>query len=349
MGNNSFANQTVKKTLRTSAIVGFVLIALVIAFTVMRELRARENAAFIAAANLQTIKLQIGGLERRALIHVPKVHGGKIPLPLVLMFHGNGGTPENVIRETGWVAKSDAEGFIVVFPEATRPDMSKPPKFGSNNPAWNDGSGRFHAGERNVPDVAFITALLDHIEANLPVDRRRVFATGFSNGASMTFRVGLELSARLAAIAPVSGALWMDELTAERALPLLYITGDADPINPMEGGAPKMASGSGFKGVPEKAKLPVRENIARWVRHLGCETEAKPLAGSPEGVTTVVHSGGRGGTEVVFTTIAGHGHIWPGGKNLLPEFIVGKTTSRLNATDAVWDFFEKHSQPDSRR
>lgn len=337
-----------KKTLRISAIGGVVLIALVIAFAVRRELRAREHAAFIADARLQTVSLTVAGMERHALVHLPAGRDGKTPLPLVLMFHGNGGTPVNVVIETGWGAKSDAAGFIVAFPEATRPDMTQPAKFGRNNPAWNDGSGRFHAGERDIADVAFIAALLDHLETKFPVDRRRVFATGFSNGASMTFRVGLELSARLAAIAPVSGALWIDEPTAARPVSLLYITGDADPINPMNGGAPKMASGSGFKGVPEKAKPPVRENTAKWVKLLGCETEAKPLPSSLEGVTTVVHSGGRGGSEVIFTTIAGHGHIWPGGKNLLPAFIVGQATSRLNATDAIWDFFARHPQPDSK-
>lgn len=163
---------------RIVAFFGILLVILVITLGVLKTQQVKADAAFIAAANLQTIKLEIGGLERRALIHVPQMHDGKTPLPVLLMFHGNGGTPENVIRETGWVAKSDAEGFIVVFPEATRPDMGKPPKFGSNNPAWNDGSRRFHAGERHVPDVAFIAALLDHIEANFPVDRRRVFATG---------------------------------------------------------------------------------------------------------------------------------------------------------------------------
>jgi hypothetical protein len=47
-----------------------------------------------------------------------------------MMFHGNGGTAESDVKETGWMAKSDAAGFIAVFPEATRPDMTQPPKFG---------------------------------------------------------------------------------------------------------------------------------------------------------------------------------------------------------------------------
>ena len=190
------------KTLRRAAASsGIALVVLAMAFAIMRGQRAKADAAFIAAANLENITLTVDGIERRALFHLPPTFDGKTPLPLVLMFHGNGGTAEAVVKETGWVAKADAAGFIVVFPEATRPDMTQPPKFGRNNPAWNDGSGRFHAGERNVADVAFIAALLDQFEAKFTVDKRRVFATGFSNGASMAFRVGLELSERIAAIA----------------------------------------------------------------------------------------------------------------------------------------------------
>ena len=60
------------------------------------------------------------------------------------------------------------------------------------------------------------------------------------------------------------------------------------------------------------------------------------------------YDGGRDGTEVIFTTIAGHGHIWPGAKSPLPEFILGKATRRLNATDAIWDFLKAHPQPKTK-
>ena len=106
----------------------------------------------------------------------------------------------------------------------------------------------------------------------------------------------------------------------------------------MEGGAPKMASGAGFKGEPEKAKLPVREMVRTWVKLLSCEEEAKPISSTIQGITTVVYTGGRDGAEVILTTIDGHGHIWPGGKSPLPAFILGKATSRLNANDAVGIF-----------
>jgi polyhydroxybutyrate depolymerase len=288
---------------RTAVYFGIAIVIFVGAFIILRGRHARAEKTFVTAADLQTITLTLNGLTRRALVHVPSSHDGKSLLPLVFMFHGNGGTPEGVVKEMGWVAKSDAEKFIIVFPEGTRPDMTQPPKFGRNNPAWNDGSGRFHA---------------------------------------MAFRVGLELSAQIAAIAPVSGALWMAELKAAEPVSLLYITGTADPINPMEGGAPKMASGSGFKGVPEKAKPPVREMVAKWAKLLDCAPDAIPIASAIEGITTVNYSGGREGSEVIFTTIAGHGHIWPGAKSPLPEFILGKTMSHISATDAIWGFFQRH-------
>ncbi len=53
----------------------------------------------------------------------------------------------------------------------------------------------------------------------------------------------------------------------------------------------------------------------------------------------------RRATVVIFTTIEGHGHIWPGGKSPLPAFILGEATSRLSANDAVWDFFQAHPKP----
>jgi len=112
--------QAIRTLRRATAVIGIVLVVLFVSFAVARTTLARANAAFIAAANLQTVTLMVDGIERRALVHLPPAYDGKVALPVVLMFHGNGGTAESVVKETGWVAKSDAAGFIVVFPEATR-------------------------------------------------------------------------------------------------------------------------------------------------------------------------------------------------------------------------------------
>lgn len=292
----------------------------------------------------QTLTLKVGGMERRYVVHVPKGYDNTRPAPLVIMFHGGGGTARATMYETGWAQKADKEGFLAVFPEATPPDPTRPPHFGSNGQIWNDGSGRWHAGRKNIPDVAFINAMLDDLIARFAVDRRRIYATGFSNGASMAFRVGVELSARIAAIAPFAGSLWFKEPKLAGPVSLYYITGDADPLNPLGGGTPKFATGAASWDMLMEPKPPAGEFVAAWARALGCQADPNPAPGSA-GVTTLIYGGGRDGAEVRFTVINGHGHIWPGGKNLLPEAMVGKASDKFNATDAIWDFFEKHPQP----
>ena len=59
--------------------------------------------------------------------------------------------------------------------------------------------------EENTNDVAFIAALIDHLIKKFNADPKRVYATGMSNGAMMSYRLGCELSGKIAAIAPVAG------------------------------------------------------------------------------------------------------------------------------------------------
>ena len=306
-----------------------------------------EAEAKQLAPGERSLTLQVGDLERRYILHVPPGYDGKKPVPVVIMFHGGGSTAQGAMRETGWAQKADKEGFLAVFPNAMPPDPTRPSRFRTNPQIWNDGSGRSHAGEKNIPDVAFINAMLDDLIARFNVDRRRIYATGFSNGASMTFRVGIELSARIAAIAPFAGALWIKQPKLDRPVSLYYITGDADPLNPFEGGVPKFATGAGSQGMASLAKPAVREQVATWARLVGCQVEPKP-APAPSGVTTLIYSECRNDTEVLFTVIKDHGHVWPGGTNLLPEFLVGKASDKFKATDAIWEFFKRHAMQEPR-
>ena len=289
-----------------------------------------------------TLVLRMGDLDRHYSVHVPPSYDGKQPVPLVIMLHGGGGTGQGAARETGWDAKADQAGFLAVFPDATPPDPTKPGQFRGNPQTWNDGSGRFHAGQKGIDDVGFLRAMLDDLAHRFAVDHRRVFVTGFSNGASMTFRLGAELSHRLAAIAPVAGVCWSDAPKLKRPVSLCYITGDSDPLNPLEGGEPRFASAA--SGIGGRKKPPVRVSIQKWTAALACP--AKPRKELYQGgVKTVTYGPDRGGAEVVFVTVEGLGHNWAGGKNPLPQFMVGRRSDKLKATDFIWDFFQKHPAP----
>ncbi len=177
--------------------------------------------------------------------------------------------------------------------------------------------------------------MIEDLETRFRIDKSRIYATGFSNGASMAFRVGRELPGTIAAIAPVSGSDWLEHEKIDRPVSLLYITGTADPLNPMEGGEVRI----GRKKLGQKP--PVKEMINKWVSLLGCPADPR-VVHEEDTVKGIAYGPCKQGSEVVLYTVEGMGHRWPGGKGLLPESLVGKGSDKLKATDLIWDFFAQH-------
>lgn len=278
------------------------------------------------------VALEVGGRRREALVDAPEASGG--PMPVVVMFHGAGATAELARTNTGWGELARRERFIAVFPEGTRRDPSAPPAFRQNPQSWNDGSGRGHVAHRQVDDVAFTAALLDHVAERWPADPRRVYAVGFSNGAALTFRVAAELSGRIAAAAPVAGHLWLERPEPARPVPLRLITGSADPLNPLAGGTVRTPWGHA------EHHPPLMDSARRWAAAIGCGPEPSDVPEAP-GLRTLRWRG-TGDAEVRFTVVDGLGHAWPGGRRLLPEWIGGPSSDLLDGTAAIWRFLSGH-------
>ena len=312
-------------------------ILLILALTIA-SLHAAEPKAPLEPGD-HSLTLKVGDLERHYLVHAPPSYDGSKPMPVVIMFHGGGGTARAAMKDTGLADKADQAGFLAVFPEGSPPDPSKPGNFKTNPQTWNDGSGRFDAGKKNVDDVAFTRALLDDLSARLNVNPQRFYVTGFSNGSSLAYRLGIELADRIAAIAPVaSSGLKIDDATLRRPVPMITIQGTADPRNPLQGGEVNI-----FGQIQKRP--PPRDSVDRWARMLGCPPEPKVLRNAG-GVKVLAYGPGKEGSEVVFYVIEGMGHTWPGSRfQMLPESLVGKTTDKLRANDVIWEFFEKHPMP----
>lgn len=295
-----------------------------------------------AGPGSHSLAITVNDLDRTYIVHVPATYQPQRPSPLVIMLHGGGGTARAAMRETEWTMKAEREGFLAVFPNAMARDPAQPSSFVRNPQLWNDGSDRFYPGQKAPDDVGFIAAMLDDLSTRFALDKRRVFVTGFSNGASMSFRVGAELSDRIAAIAPVAGALWFDPPLFKHPVSLCYITGTADPLNPIEGGVPKLATGASER-IRAKPKPPVRDSILKWARALGCPAAPASLS-EADGVRIETCSPALGNAEVIYIAVAGLGHTWAGGRSLLPENLVGKTSNKIRATDVIWEFFRKHER-----
>lgn len=274
------------------------------------------------------------GVTRHYMVHTPVGGAHGRTLPVVLVLHGASGNGAGIVRQGHWAELADADGFLVVAPDAETADLQRAPRFYTNPTAWNDGSGRGPWASRDVDDVGFIGHVLDDVARRYAIDRTRIYVTGFSSGASMAWRLGVEMADRVAAIAPVSGYLWLDPPSLARPVPALVIGGTADPLNPLGGGeAPLLWGGTAIKP-------PVLSSPTKWARLLRCKA-TPPQNVKERGLDIRVYSGCA--AELWVELVDGLGHRWPGGVDPLPDKLVGASSSRLDATREIWDFFARHT------
>jgi polyhydroxybutyrate depolymerase len=274
---------------------------------------------------------------RRCLVQHPV--GVTEPLPVVLILHGSGATAAWALEEIGWSSLADRVPLLTVAPEGARPEPSRPPGFLDNPQVWNDGSPQGLPPRPDIDDVAFLDQILDYLPRHYHIDPRRVYLTGFSNGAGMAFRYAAERGQRVAAIAPVAGYCWEANPRPTRAVPTLYLVGDADPLVPLEGG--NIRTPWGLSPTP---RPPVRQTLQRWAGALGCPTEPARIADTEE--ATIAHYGpGRDGATLTAYTIHGLGHHWPGGRGQLNPRLAGPASDRVRANELIWDFFCQHALP----
>jgi polyhydroxybutyrate depolymerase len=87
----------------------------------LAALPCRAHAADAPPVEDKQEQIEIGGLTRTYLVHLPPTFDGKTRMPGVIALHGGGGTGAGARRETGWNAEADREGFIVAYPTARDP------------------------------------------------------------------------------------------------------------------------------------------------------------------------------------------------------------------------------------
>ncbi len=264
-----------------------------------------------------------GGQRRSYRLHVPASYDPATPVPLIISIHGFAEWPAHQMQTSRWNDLADQHGFIVVYPAGT----GFPRR-------WRASGG---SSADAMQDVTFIADLIDDLAARYNIDRTRIYANGLSNGGGMSYLLACQLADRIAAAGGVSGA-YLFPLSAcqpSRPVPFIAFHGTADRIVPYEGG-PSASFDLPFPVVPDW--------IAGWANHSGCDATPASLPGRGA-VSGVQYTGCRAGAEVIFYTIAGGGHAWPGGVPL-PRFIVGQTSQDIDATAVMWEFFSRHALSD---
>lgn len=286
------------------------------------------TAADRAVAGRQTLVYQ--GVERGYVVRLPRaLPASAAPLPLVLVLHGGGGNAANAEAMTGFTNKAEQAGFIVVYPEGTG-------RLSQRFLTWNAVHCCGYAMHNKVDDVGFIRALLDRLVADLPVDTRRIYVTGLSNGGMMAHRLGIELSDRIAAIAPVIATVFGDEKKPAHPVAALMVNGLLDTSVPTAGGPPGGQGAAAWDGTPTQ---PALAQGSFWAAANGCQSPPSVAEQPPITRWRYRCTPGRA-VEVVL--VGDNGHAWPGGH--AGRLRADKPYTAWNATDVIWSFFEAHAK-----
>ncbi len=258
--------------------------------------------------------LTVGGMERTYRLYIPAGVKTDQPEPLVFIFHGFQQSAVTAHAQSGMNDMADANGFLVAYPNGSGPDNAR---------SWNASGCCGYALENNVDDESFIRAMLADVESIAKVDPKRIYASGFSNGALLSFRLACEMADIFAAVAPVAGVLVTDPCQPVEPVSIIQIHGMADTVIPYEGG----------KNPAVAVRFPpIEESLGVWAALDGCTGE--PQVEQDGIIRHTIYGNCRPGIGVELYTLEGLGHSWP-----------DPSMTKPSMSQMIWDFFATHPKP----
>lgn len=172
-----------------------------------------------AADGLERREWTVEGVTREALLAMPS-RAASNAMPVVLVFHGHGGTMSQVARSlplhTLWPEA------LVVYPQGlpTQGRLTDPE---GQKPGWQNVPGIL--GDR---DLKFVDAMMNTLRTTLPIDGKRVFVAGHSNGGGFVYLLWAERPNVFGGFAPCAA---VTPLVARlRPKPVLHVAGEKDPL-----------------------------------------------------------------------------------------------------------------------
>jgi polyhydroxybutyrate depolymerase len=252
-------------------------------------------------------------------LHVPASYAANTKTALVIALHGYTSSATDTENGTRLSEKADAEGFIVVYPNG----LSYP--WTSANPqAWNAG-GPYVEWTQGTDDVGFIDQMIELICKYYTIDRNQIYVTGHSNGSFMTYRLGYELSNKIAAIAAHSGQMiYMPTGIPDNKIPILHLHAINDLAVPYSGGVSGQITYSSVDDV-----------LSHWAAWYSCSQQPDTTFQNADYM--IKEWACPGSAEIKLYLLNEGGHNW-----------FNTSNSCIEANDVIWDFFKAHPKNNNR-
>ncbi len=312
-------------------------------------LRKKIKQMFVKKVDQQALKqpvasvfvtLRHDGRERSYYLYKPTSWDGKTSIPLVFLFHGGGGGGRGALYYYELEKKAEEAGFLLVAPNGTGETENV-------LLTWNVGFGFGYAQKNKVDDIGFINALIDDLARIYPIDPKRIYATGLSNGAIFCHFLAAQPGNRIAAIAPVVGTAggrdkgekkWTMPPDPKTPVSVCILQGLVDQRVPISGGLQLNSTAA------PKEMLSASATIDFWLKANGSANVAS--SSYIPGLNATLHEfgAGRNGTEVKAYIIHDMGHAWPGSTRV-PRWGSDKPPTSFPGNDIIWEFFKNHPRP----
>ncbi|MBL8019970.1 MAG: hypothetical protein JNM27_09920 [Leptospirales bacterium] len=272
----------------------------------------------------RTGTIDIGGRSRTYLIYQPV---SRKPVALIFVLHGGSGHADRMGRlATDLFVVADSSNVAIVLPQGV-------------DESWNDGrlDPISTAHKARIDDVAFLNALADRIGGELSIPRSRTSIMGISNGGMMSQRAVCDSDRFQKAVSVAANfpADYVGDCKPAKPKSVLYIVGTEDPLVPFNGGPIKL-----FKKTRGNV-LSAFDSAAYWRNKNQCtdNVTSDSLADTEKDETTATRQIWQcPGSRVGIVVVKGGGHTWPGGKQYLPEMIVGRTSRDFSAAKLAIDW-----------
>lgn len=248
------------------------------------------------------------GINREYVLYIPASYVGTSPVPLMLNFHGFGGSASKYMNEADMRSLAESDTFILVYPQGS----------------CLDGSAHWNAcptggdNKSDTDDFGFVESMINEISSQYNVDMERIYAAGYSNGGMMAYGLANHKSDLIAAVASASGAMLDCTGPTSHPMPVAHFHGTSDGVLPYNGNSYYNSAQS---------------TLDYWINFNNTTTTPTVSSENNGGMTIehFVYDQGDSSVSVEHYKYTGGGHVW-----------FNVTFQSQSTSELVWSFVSRY-------
>jgi polyhydroxybutyrate depolymerase len=267
-----------------------------------------NNNSELRYSNINAQTIVYDGINREYILYIPDSYDGITSIPLMLNFHGFGGSASEYIIEADMRSLSESDTFILVYPQGSYLEgyshWNACPKGGDN--------------KSDTDDFGFVESMINEISSQFNVDMERIYAAGYSNGSMMAYGLANYKSDLIAAVASVSGGMLDCIGKTSHPMPIVHLHGTSDGVLPYNGSI---------------GWISAQSTLDYWINFNNTTTNPNVSSYNIGGMTIehYVYGQGDNSVSVEHYKYIGGDHVW------FSENYQGQSTSEL-----VWNFVSRY-------